>query len=169
MPNWCEGNIRVRGTYDKIVKFFSENLIALKQSKNPKLLYDELPAKIHKDSEFYTEIRKPDNGPFQKEFWFKDTNRQFMNADFVGLSDWSEDPLQEIVICVDGYKGAWGIDLEGFKAMAVKYGVDIRIVGYERGMEFMETAELYRNGKINEKTSRFNDWMWDCPCPNLGG
>lgn len=166
MPNWCEGNIRVRGTYIKIVKFFRENLKALKYDKKGTI--QDIPVTVREDSDYYTVIRKPDDD-CQDEFWINGTNRQFINAKEIELIDDSDDEFQEIVICIDGFKGAWSIDLEHFGPMAEKYGVDIKIFGFERGIQFAELAEFRRDGTVYEKTVRYNDWDWECPCPNLGG
>ena len=126
MPNWCEGNIRVRGTYIKIVKFFKENLKALKYDKKGTI--QDIPVTVGKDSDYYTVICKPDDD-CQDEFWINGTNRQFIDTKEIELIDYSDDEFQEIVICIDGFKGAWNIDLEHFGPMAEKYGVDIKIFG----------------------------------------
>lgn len=169
MPNWCDGNIRVRGTYDKIVKFFSENLMALKRSGPPRFEIDDIAVKIRKDGDYYTSIEKPDGEGFEEEFWFKDSRRQFIRVVNVELIDCGEDYLQEITCCVDGFHGAWCIDLDYYGPLAVEYGVDIKIIGFDKGMEFMEIAEFYRDGRVSEKTERFSDWDWECIRPNLGG
>ena len=166
MPNWCDGNIRVRGTYDRIVKFFKETLVALKADEKGEIV--EVPIKVIKDGDFHTVLCKPDKLNIQ-EFWFQGSKRQFLKRKSVHLTDYSDEDFQEIVICVHGFHGAWGIDLDAFETYAKKYGVDIKIVGYERGMEFVEWAEFLRDGQVKEKTERFDDWDWDCPWPNLGG
>lgn len=166
MPNWCDGNIRVRGTFQKIVKLFSESLFALKLDEKRTLV--DIPVKIVWDGPYFVHLDKPEDG-CENEFWFKDSRRQFMDVERIELADYSDDDSQEIVICIEGFHGAWNIDLECFQALAKKYQVDIRIVAYDRGMEFCDTAEFYCNGKFLNKVIRYNDWMWECPRPNLGG
>ena len=166
MPNWCEGNIRVRGTYDRIVSFFKENVRALKYDETFTL--KDIPAEFVKEDDYYAVIRKPYE-KCEDEFWIKGSRRQFIESKEIGLADYGDNDFDEITICIDGFKGAWDIDTECFGPMARKYGIDIKIFGFERGMQFAEWAEFKRDGSVNEKTIRYNDWAWDCPFPNLGG
>lgn len=50
-----------------------------------------------------------------------------------------------------------------------KYGVDMRIHAFERGMQFNQIIEII-DGKItkNEEIT-FDDYYWDCICPTVGG
>lgn len=168
MPNWCDGSIRVRGTYTQIVRFFSENLVALKGSGPPKFELEDLPVKVYHDGDYYTRLEKPDKDCLD-EFWFKDSRRQFMNTKCVEIVDTGDGELEPITCCIDGFRGAWCIDLDYYGPLAVKYGVDIKLVGFDKGCEFMEIAEFYRDGTASEKIERFSDWDWECIRPNLGG
>ena len=167
MPNWCDGNIRVRGTYDKIVKFFSENLMALKRSGPPKYEMLDIPVEVFHD-DYFTHLDKPDD-KCEEEYWFKDSRRQFMKADRIEIVDYSDNDLEEIICCLEGFHAAWSVDAEYYGPLAKKYGVDIKIMGFDQGLEFMEIAEFYRDGTVIVNEKRFNDWRWECPRPNLGG
>ena len=168
MPNWCAGNIRVRGTFENIVRLFKENLSAIKvcwDNDIPKTV--ELPPKVTVDDWCVT-ISNDEHD----DLYIKGTHRNFIGGR-VEICDNSGDDGKEFVFVQDGYRAAWGIDInttnKAFRDMAQKYGVDIKLYGFEQGMEFAETAEYYRNGTEKHETQKWDDWDWDCPCPNMGG
>lgn len=50
-----------------------------------------------------------------------------------------------------------------------QYNVDMRIHAFERGMQFNQIIEII-DGKITkDEEVEFDDYDWDCICPNLGG
>ena len=51
----------------------------------------------------------------------------------------------------------------------MKYNVDFRMFGYERGGEFSQIMTVSRAGGIEIKSQEYSDWDWDCPFPDLGG
>jgi hypothetical protein len=54
--------------------------------------------------------------------------------------------------------------------IAKKYKIDIRVNGYEKGMEFEQLFEVSRNGEVKcESFIQYADYTWECPMPLLGG
>ena len=64
---------------------------------------------------------------------------------------------------------AWGISAEELLNSCKQYNVDMRIHAFERGMQFNQIIEII-DGKITkDEEVEFDDYDWDCICPNLGG
>ena len=53
--------------------------------------------------------------------------------------------------------------------MQKKYGVDMRIHAFERGMEFNQIIEIIDGEVTKNEELRFDDYIWDCICPKMGG
>ena len=65
---------------------------------------------------------------------------------------------------------AWCIEGQGYPELAKKYKLDIRGKCYECGMNFAEEFEYSSNGdEILYKEHKFDDYLWECECPTLGG
>ena len=109
---------------------------------------------------------------FKHEPHIKDTRRAFITGDSVECYYDNED--EDIVACVN-VKQAWafaaddGGDLKKWQEISNEYNVDIRLFGIEMGMEFTQEVIIIRGQKpiVNEK--QYEDWMWECPFPNMGG
>ena len=66
-------------------------------------------------------------------------------------------------------KQAWGFEPDDFIYISKTYNLDLRITGFERGMGFDQEIEVI-NGEITlDKSTDYNDYWWECPCPTLGG
>lgn len=64
---------------------------------------------------------------------------------------------------------AWGISAEELLNSCKQYNVDMRIHAFERGMCFNQIIEII-DGKITkDEEVEFDDYNWDCICPNIGG
>ena len=66
-------------------------------------------------------------------------------------------------------QGAGASESELYEEMSKQYGLDFRLYGYERGMEFNQEIEI-ANGKttINREIT-FEDYYWECSDPEMGG
>ena len=162
MPNWCEGTMKLRGKAKDILRFFHEGLDAstwLGGEKIEDQVFDNSG-----DGELYFN--------FKHEPHIKDTRRAFITGDSVECYYDNED--EDIVACVN-VKQAWafaaddGGDLKKWQEISNEYNVDIRLFGIEMGMEFTQEVIIIRGQKpiVNEK--QYEDWMWECPFPNMGG
>lgn len=73
------------------------------------------------------------------------------------------------IMFLDNFKAAWGAFPEPYVEKSKKYGIDIAIVTYERGMEFRQRIEII-NGKVTkDEETKFNDWDWEADFPKMGG
>ena len=73
-------------------------------------------------------------------------------------------------------KQAWAFDggsstkdLERWTEISTKYNVDIKLFGFECGMEFAQEVIILRGRKPIVNDIQYEDWEWDCPFPNMGG
>ena len=67
------------------------------------------------------------------------------------------------------FKAAWDVESEPYIELSKAYNVDIKIQAFERGMEFSRYI-LIENGNLKEdKETAYDDYVWECVMPNLGG
>lgn len=151
MPNWCAGTLRVHGKKKDLQNFIMDDM-------EPSCGYGMKPVEIKLD-EF-------GNIYCNRSFYIKGTNRGFVKRLDVYLEDYEDDSIQTIALDVEF---AWGISSEELLELCKKYHVDMRIYAFERGMEFNLEIEII-NGKITKDAYfSFQDYKWECICPNMGG
>ena len=171
MPNWAEGNIRVRGKRENIIRYIQENLLPQYELQNNKL--ETRPLQVEETAGGY-ELTLEKNPETDDMVWFKDSSRQFldfdgsyyMNGEF---SDDAEHTNKDQVLYLPGFKGAWGIDTECFRKAAPEYKVDIRIFVWERGMEWSSISTFFRDGHVESDSRTYSDWLWESALPDYGG
>lgn len=66
-------------------------------------------------------------------------------------------------------KQAWGWLEDGWIDVAKKYNCDIRLIGWECGMEYEGELVVMRDGTHEYVERKYDDWDWECPCPLNGG
>lgn len=167
MPNWCEGNIRLHGKSAAIMGFLRNEIECVGYRKFP----DGLESKPVEIADFYGEIsvKKPESmkGTAFCSFHIKGTRRNFIDEEFeIYLHD-DEEKIN--TVCIDNAKAAWGFDATPYLDKARKYGIDIRIVGFERGLQFAQDIEIIGGEIVKDREVKYADWTWECPMPNMGG
>ena len=170
MPNWCAGNIRLRGTGAAIMEFLKNELKIVGYAGhilNPA----ECNAEV-KDygCELTVEIPEMASSWHLRSFYINNTHRNFIEAKsiYAYLGD-EEDRAEVQTVCIDGFKAAWGIEATPYVEKAKKYGLDIKIVGFEKGMQFAQIIEIVNGELIRDQEIKFDDWDWECLMPNMGG
>lgn len=170
MPNWCEGNIRLRGTGAAILEFL-KNEIKYVGYAGSILESAECDAQIE-DYGCEVTVRKPEAAKdwHMVSMYVNNTHRNFIEQDdlYVYLGD-EEERTGIITVCFDCFKAAWGIVSEPYVEKARKYGIDIKIVGFEKGMQFAQIIEIVNGKLIKDQEIEFDDWDWECLMPNMGG
>lgn len=151
MPNWCEGTLKVRGTKENLTRFMLEALqpVGLLGEDRGKLSLNE-----------YGDIYSSET------CWIENTRRGFVDKPEVYLSDYEDD---EIEIATFSARFAWGISAEELLKTCIEYHVDMKIHGFEKGMEFNQIIEIVDGQIIKDEEIEFSDYKWDCICPELGG
>lgn len=164
MANWCEGNIRFRGTKENIKKFIENEIVYVVLRENDT---EEVKPQIEESE--YEIVLYPPEGEMRDSFYFRNTWRNFIFAGSVEIywPDAEED--EEIVVVLDDFNSAWGFHEQGWAEHAKKYNIDIRMFGIEQGMQFSQTMTATRDGNIVNNLEHYDDWNWECPFPNMGG
>lgn len=162
MPNWCEGSIKIRGKFENVKLFCKEvfRVYSFKKTENGlENVLDESAMKVECDSEseFWMCI--------EKDAYIKGTRRNFVESGDLGF--FSDKKGNTIAIL--NFKAAWAIESDPYIKLSEKYGVDIRIYGFERGMEFNQEVIVEQGKLVKDEEITFDDYEWDCPMPNIGG
>lgn len=159
MPNWCEGTLKVRGELEDVKRWVEENLSVYRtkfENGKGNLIKDVDGVEVI-DWDDELEINIKGNARIAG------TQRHFVqNGTYTALG------YEDMVLCMD-FKAAWAIDIEPFAEMSKKYNVDLRVYGCERGMEFCQEIIVERGEITKNDVIRYDDYVWECPFPNLGG
>lgn len=152
MPNWCEGTLRVRGRIKDLKRFILEGL-------EPVTYFGDTKGSLHFD-EF--DVCESDY-----DCYIKGTYRGFVENLNVYLdSDYPQDNVETIALET---RFAWGITAGDLREICSKYGVDMRIFAFEKGMQFNLDIEIIAGKITKDEEIKFDDYEWDCICPRLGG
>ena len=169
MPNWADGNIRFRGKPENIMAFLQNELECVATDRvletvsfPPDVAWNDLDEVTLSEPE--EERNKP--GRFWKSFYIRGTRRNFIDviADVYLPRD-----AKEWIIILDSFKAAWACDAELYAEKSKKYGIDIAIVVYERGVQFRQRIEIVNGQIVKDETQTFADWDWEADFPNMGG
>lgn len=76
---------------------------------------------------------------------------------------------KEKVVTALHFRSAWDVDSEVLVNLAVKSGVDIKLYAYERGGEFNRDIQIIGGKVVKDETITFDDYVWECQCPLIGG
>lgn len=151
MPNWCKGTLKVRGKVKDLKRFVLEGLE---------------PVGYLGDSKEQLKFNEFDYLETKHHCHIENTHRGFVCEDqYIELYKKDEETQ---VICLDS-EFAWGIDAKQLLKTCKKYNVDMKIHAFERGMEFNQEIEIVNGQIIKDNKIKFDDYEWECICPNIGG
>lgn len=157
MPNWCEGTLKVRGSFENVRSFILNGFSEISR----------LPG-VSKPEEPFLNI--VDDG---EEYFCAEIDRIcHISGAYRGFcyDGWIElEKEDEYSIALLETKFAWAICSDDLLKICTKYGVDMKITGYERGMEFVQEVEIVNGKIILDKEIHYDDYQWECPLPLLGG
>jgi hypothetical protein len=126
------------------------------------------PVIVEDDGYEITIKGQAEEGAFWPAIYIKGTQRNFIRSmDFYVYLDEGDDEIQ--TVCIDDVEAAWGFLVEPYLEKSKKYGIDIRIVGFERGMQFQQEIEIVNGELFDNNEITYDDWLWECPMPNMGG
>lgn len=151
MPNWCEGTLKIRGKQKDVKRFVLEGLRPVDFFGNEKE-----PLNLDKYNNVYS----------NDSCYIEGTYKGFVKD----LDVYFDEEEDENIICkaVEA-KFARGIEVETLVETSKKYGVDFKIYAFERGMEFNQDIEIIAGEIVKDEEIKFNDYTWECICPNVGG
>ena len=154
MPNWIVGTLKLRGQSEDLKRFFKDGVRQSEWHGDDKRPIEDYVQTCF-DGEYCEVILK-------NEPWIKDTRRAFIESSYVY---WDES-FATIAIEV---KQAWGFDAESFAEISKKFNLDVRLYGFECGMEFCQEIEICKGIITTNREVTYDDWTWECPMPLLGG
>ena len=173
MPNWIEGTFRCRGSKENITKFIMEGLQPISNFGCD----EKLQREIEIDDDDYIEIiftlNEQDENQKRKHpntLYIPHAKRNFVELEGFGYISANRCKKSNDFVFATNFRGAWSIDTEAIVSVAKEFQIDIRVNGYERGVEFEQLFEVNRNGVIKcESCIEYIDYTWECPMPLLGG
>ena len=166
MPNWCVGNLRLRGKLDDVKRFLKNEIMAVDGDTTIPAIFD-----CPYDEEFV--ITKPEGKRVSPWFYIKDTKRNFVDDVSIDGCIYQDDDKEDYIAIIDNFTCAWGMDPEPYLEKAKCYGISIKMFGWECGMMFEQLIEISNTGELlrNEckSYSTCGEWMWNSGNPNFGG
>ena len=151
MPNWCVGTLRVRGKSKNLKNFVLKGL-------KPVDSFGNECSELELDEFSYVSCDEP--------CWIQGTIRGFVNDLYVSFKDYEDDSTHAIALDV---KFAWRISADDLLKICKKYNVDMKIYGFEQGMQFNQMIEIIKGRILKDAELHFEDYYWPCICPNMGG
>lgn len=163
MPNWCTGDLKIRGKYKDIKEFISKELIALGGDIfNRK--YEEV---IIEEDEYELSVSTGNQG-----LWFRNAYRSYFESGFnIYIDCDNEEEREDMLITANlgELRTAWGTDTNALTKISKQYNLDFKIYAYERGMEFNIDFEVRKGEVIKNDEIKFDNYIWECTNPEIGG
>lgn len=161
MPNWIEGKLKIRGDKKDMATFFKEEMREVEYQNVP--VTNSVKIDIDKDGEFV--IEKID---FTHRFKFKNARHYITESSIDSFYSCCKSVNGKDVLVV-GFEAAWLIDAEYFAEMSKKYDIDFKIYAFEQGKEFNQNLEVVKGEIIKDEVIEFDDYIWECIDPTIGG
>lgn len=159
MPNYCRGQLRIRGKFENIIQFIENEVRTYDYSKGEEPVVDLSRRKIHRyDDEFSLWI---ENGCAYVE----ETHRNFID-DGIYETEKREDGTAVLVV---NLFAAWNIKTEPYEVFSKKYDIEFRIYAFESGMQFNRDIWIDGGHAVKNETIKFKDYDWECIAPRIGG
>lgn len=150
MPNWCEGWVKFRGTKANVVKMIESVFDGAK----PEFFDNFVVAQI----------------PTERVIRMRSLVRAIVEVADIEHANYSIWTNNEKALFIIKINHAWNVSRQGYSDFAKKYKLDIKGKCYESGMCFTEEFEYNSNGEeLFYKVREYDDYLWECECPTLGG
>lgn len=160
MPNWCTGNLKVRGEYKNIKEFLSKEMMILGGSP-----FNRTYEQPVIDEEYGIAINVGKQG-----MWFRNAYRSYFESDIdVWIDEEEKEDGNILTINLGELQTAWGTDTKALTELSKQYNLDFKIYAYERGMEFNIDFEVHKGKVIKNNEIKFDDYIWECTNPEIGG
>lgn len=147
MPNWCEGNLRIRGTIKQIREFMH-------------LAVDVDDIKRYIESDIALDIYLKRGAT-----WILGSQRAFIMGEICIKANSSREKKSAAL----AYRSAGNAEPAILLALARASGVDIKLYAFERGSQFNRNIEIIGGKLVKDETIKFDDYDWECVCPLIGG
>lgn len=160
MPNWCSGELKVRGKYNDVKEFLLKEMCVLEGS-----IFNRVCKEPTIDETYGICIKVGSQG-----MWFRHAYRSYFEEDIDVDIDEADRVNNEIVTLNLGLlQSAWGTDTQALTNLSAQYNLDFKIYAYEKGMEFNIDFEVHKGKVIKNDEIKFDDYKWECTNPSIGG
>lgn len=175
MPNWAKGYLRLRGSREAILAFIENEMEYVAENVVDGWQTVCRNVEINKDTddeEFYIPVNAMVFGmPLAERVrWpalhIKGTARNFIDRDIDIIL---EKGNANNTVVIPGFMAAWDANAVPYLDASKKYGLEMKIDVYERGMQFSHHIHIVNGCIMNDKEETYGNWAWDCPCPDFGG
>lgn len=157
MPNWCVGNLKVRGNKENIIDFLTEGFTPVGY------IFGTTSAVATIEQDDWSFTRKLPDGHWA--FHLNNSRRNFVEGN-LRVEFYNEEI--EIVV-LENFRGAWSLDVEALALASKQFGIDLKIYAFERGMSFNLDIEIHKGEVIKADEIKFSDYRWECIDPEMGG
>ncbi len=146
MSNWCEGNLRIRGTVKQIREFMrlAVDLDAIKKY-------------IETDTSLDIYLKRGAT-------WIIGSQRAFIMGEICITANSPREKKSAAL----AYMSASNAEPAILLALARESGVDIKLYAFERGQQFNRNIEIIGGKLVKDETIEFDDYDWECICPLIG-
>lgn len=97
----------------------------------------------------------------------KETRKCFVeNYSDVCLEDFKEGETGVILLDMET---TYYISGKQLQEISKQYGIDLKICAFDKGMECGQDIEIVGGEIVKDDEITFADFLWECPCPLLGG
>lgn len=160
MPNWIEGKLKIRGDKKDIKRFLEEELEEVIY-KNNTTKEKKITIKNFSDGDFV--IEKTD---LWNRFKFKNTRHYITEEKIYSLDNCKSEEKDVLVV---GFEAATIINPIHFEGASIEYDLDFKIYGFEQGGEFNQDIEVVNGKIVKDELIEFDDYVWECIDPTIGG
>lgn len=153
MANWTKGVLKVRGSKENLLSFLQDGLeLAGAEKVKHTVLFGEY--------DVFIEIPHK-----HKDFHIKETSRHFIDKPYSGIWYYGD----EMVLVFEDFCSAWSVNALELADVSAKYQIDFKIYAFEAGSEFNQDIEIVKGKIIKDEEISFDNYVWECINPNLGG
>lgn len=157
MPNWCCGDLKVRGKQENIKDFLLHGLLPKEDNdfilSKPILLINECETRITMEA---------------SHFYICDTTRHFIKSNLIDVW-WLNNRFKDETIILKDFAAAWEVNTNELASISKRYNIDFKIHTFEKGLQFNQKVEIINGTVIKDKKIQFKDYDWDCIRPHIGG
>lgn len=159
MANWAKGVLKVRGSERAIANYLEDVCAYINEDG------ENIDAVVEVDATLYECSIKPSEPNLSNHIYLRDTKRAFIDCKEVDtyLSDYKNG---QYVLELPNFIQAWSVNVNDFVRLSKKHGVDIKIFGYECGLQFTQEIEILQGEITKDERISVKNWAWDVPFYN---
>lgn len=163
MPNWCEGNIKIRGKKKDVISFLENEILRVKLIKIPE---EPKTENIKMKFNGFSYVYELENN--KDVLYLKDSTRCFIEQSIIEIYLYSDTNKSPTYVTLN-IKQAWGIEENLFEKLSDKYNLDFNIYASEKGMEFEQYITIIDGEITKNETKKYDDFYFEAIDPELGG